>query len=123
MNNHGQFLIYDALLALLILLIFCIGVVYVVNQDLVVGDVSSSDNLLDLLSGTDVYGKSLLLSLSDGDEGSVGLANDILMGYDFSLRDLTLNRTLLENVSGNYRTCISSKKVVNGHFYELRVYS
>ena len=123
MNSNGQFLIYDALLALLILLVVCIGVMYVVNQDVFVGDVSVSDDLLSLLSGTDVYGKSLLLSLSEGDGESVGLASDILLGYNYSLNDLSLNKTLLENVSGGYHSCCSSKRVVKGHFYELIVYS
>lgn len=123
MNDCGQFLLYDALLACFFVLIVVLAMLFVVGQGVFVySDVDVAGDSLDLLSGMSVHGVPLLSALSVSDESAVSAACDVLSGRSFVLRDLSLNRTLLYDLSGDFDNEFSSRRVVGGHVYELTVF-
>ena len=68
MNDCGQFLLYDALLACFFVLIVVLAMLFVVGQGVFVySDVDVAGDSLDLLSGMSVHGVPLLSALSVSD--------------------------------------------------------
>lgn len=123
MNSYGQFLLYDALLAFLILFIVLAGVVFVLGQE---DDTSVDSNpaldRLNLLASIDIHDMDLLVACSDGDLTARDVVYDVLSGDYFVLRDLTLNKVLVTKKSGDYDDAFSARKLVGGHEYELTLY-
>ena len=123
MNSNGQFLLYDALLAFLILFVVLGCVVFVVGQE---DDTSLDSNpaldRLALLSSVSLHDVNLLVACSNGDSTARDVVCDVLMEDSFVLKDLTLNRVLVNRSSGNHADAFSARKVVGGHEYELTLY-
>lgn len=123
MNSNGQFLLYDALLAFLILFIVLVGVAFVLNQE---DDTSLDSNValdrLSLLSSISLHDMNLLLALSENDLAAYDVVCDVLSDDSFVLKDLTLNKVLVNKKRGDYVDAFCARKVVGGHEYELTLY-
>lgn len=123
MNSYGQFLLYDALLAFLILLVVLVGMAFVLStEDDALPDSNVALDRLILLSSIDVHDTNLLLSLSANDSSARSVVCDVLAEDSFVIRDLTLNKTLINKKSGDYVDVFSARKVIGGHEYELMIY-
>lgn len=122
MNSSGQFLLYDAILAFLILFVVLLGVVFVLEGE---DDSSMESNpaleRLLLLSSIDFHGENLLSALGD-DSTARDVVRDVLSEESFVLRDLTSGNILLNEKSGGYVNAFSARKIVGGHEYELTLY-
>ncbi len=123
MDSYGQFLLYDALLAFIILFIVLAGVVFVLEGE---DDSSIESNPaldgLTLLSSISIHDTNLLLACSNDDLTARDVVCDVLEEDSFVLRDLTLNRVLVNKKSGDYAEVFSARKVVENHEYELTLY-
>ena len=122
MNSGGQFLLYDAILAFLILFVVLLGVVFVLEgeDDSSVESNPALDRLL-LLSSIDFHGENLLSALGD-DSAARDVVRDVLSGESFVLRDLTSGNVLVNGKSEGYVNAFSARKIVGGHEYELTLY-
>ena len=122
MNSGGQFLLYDAILAFLILFVVLLGVVFVLEgeDDSSMESNPALDRLL-LLSSIDFHGENLLSALGD-DSAARDVVRDVLSGESFVLRDLTSGIVLVNGKSGGYVNAFSARKIVGGHEYELTLY-
>ena len=122
MNSGGQFLLYDAILAFLILFVVLLGVVFVLEGE---DDSSMESNpaleRLLLLSSIDFHGENLLSALGD-DSAARDVVRDVLSEESFVLRDLTSGNVLVNGKSGGYVNASSARKIVGGHEYELTLY-
>lgn len=123
MNSNGQFLLYDALLAFLILFVVLACVVFVVGEE---DDTSLDSNpaldRLALLASVRLHDMNLLVACSKGDSTACEFVCDVLMEDSFVLKDLTLNKILVNKRGGDYVDAFSARKVVEGHEYELTLY-
>jgi hypothetical protein len=122
MNNNGQFLLYDAFLAFILILLVLIAMLYVFNQeeDNFPNYTKASDTL-DFLSSITVNDMNLLVALSNNNLEAKRIVEDTLNGENYLLKDLTENKTLSGNRSQSDAIC--SRKIVDGHEYELLLYS
>ena len=122
MNSGGQFLLYDAILAFLILFVVLLGVVFVLEgeDDSSVESNPALDRLL-LLSSIDFHGENLLSALGD-DSAARDVVRDVLSEESFVLRDLTSGNVLVNGKSEGYVNAFSARKIVGGHEYELTLY-
>ena len=122
MNSGGQFLLYDAILAFLILFVVLLGVVFVLEgeDDSSMESNPALDRLL-LLSSIDFHGENLLSALGD-DSAARDVVRDVLSGESFVLRDLTSGNVLVNGKSEGYVNAFSARKIVGGHEYELTLY-
>lgn len=122
MNSGGQFLLYDAILAFLILFVVLLGVVFVLEgeDDSSMESNPALDRLL-LLSSIDFHGENLLSALGD-DSAARDVVRDVLSEESFVLRDLTSGNVLVNGKSEGYVNAFSARKIVGGHEYELTLY-
>lgn len=120
MNENGQFLLYDALLSLLLIFIVIIAMFYVLNQeeDFMPNNNEVTDRL-NILSSYSVNGKNILLKVEENDSISKKTVTDILSDKEYILDDLTTNQTILSNYSTNHKNRISAKKVIEEHEFRL----
>ena len=122
MENNGQFLLYDALLTLVIVLIFLAGILMVLStMDNTLEDSNEALDRLSLLAGMEIHSNNLLLELSWDDEEARALVLEVLSDDSFTLKDLTNNRLLLEKNPHGTRN-VSARKIVGGHEFELILY-
>lgn len=137
MNEKGQFLLYDMILALIIIFIILVSCTYIIEGQNSVFE--SEDNyknpneMLNILDSTLYEDKSILYSISEAtDTNNSILKNNSLIvaskiissngGYEYTLKDVTTQTTLLGN-STDKKIIYSSRKIVNNHIYELSYYS
>lgn len=119
MNEQGHVILYDALMALILIFIILICTIYVLNQD---SDVIMDNNVndkLDLLASTHIHGEKLLVLFSYDDSTAKQIVSEIFSNECYSLKDLTTNMSISSNSSKNYKSAVSSRKIVGGHEYEL----
>lgn len=132
MNNNGQFLLYDMLLAFIIILILLVSTTYLVEtsdvEKIKSDDYQQPRYLLDLLED-----EGLLRELSSSSDRNDDIkSNDTIekidyilstsCRHDYALSDETINKTLINHSSSNYRNVYSSSKMVNKHEYNLKLY-
>lgn len=124
MNEKGQFLLYDALLSLLLVFLVIIAMFYILNQeeDFQLDNNEVSDRL-NLISSYSLNDKNVLLKIEENDSTSKEMVEEILSDKDYVLYDLTLNQTVLSKHSNNYNNSISAKKVIGEHEFRLTFYS
>lgn len=123
MNENGQILLFDAIMALIILFIVLASIVYVTGQeDDYVSDYDSAQEALDLLASTRIGNESLLLALSDGDVTAKNVTRTVLSDYKYHLKDNTIGKTLAYEYADSYHRVISSVRVVDNHEYQLNLY-
>ena len=119
MNSNGQLLLYDALLAFLLIFVFLAAVIFVLGgMDDVFIDSNEALDDLELLSSVNVHGSDVLSALADGDVEAGRVVLDVLSGRSFVLRDVSSGRVLLEGGSGG-ATVVSARKIVGGREFEL----
>lgn len=120
MENNAQ-IVYDGIFALFILLIFLTGLFFIPFGD-IYGDSDSNVALerLELLSSLDFGDTSILLALGN-DSAAEDVVMDVLADESFVLRDLTLDRVLVERNSGGHGA-VTARKTVGGHEFELTVF-
>lgn len=132
MNEKGQFLLYDLIFAIIILLLVMVMVGYVLSSQTTVYE--SSNNYkkpldeLNVLDSTVFEDNTLLYNLAYSiDTNDTNLKNKTLtlitqllssVGYDYVFNDVTTNQTLLDTSSNN-RIVYSARKIVNSHVFEL----
>lgn len=123
MNENGQILLFDVIMALIILFIVLAAIVYVTSQeDDYVSDYDSAQEALDLLVSTKIGNESLLSALSDGDATAKNVTRTVLSDYKYYLKDNTIGETLVNETAGSYHRVISSVRVVDNHEYQLYLY-
>lgn len=123
MNENGQILLFDAIMALIILFIVLAAIVYVTSQeDDYVSDYDSAQEALDLLASTRIGNESLLSALSDGDDTAQNVTRTVLSDYKYHLKDNTIGKTLAYEYADSYHRVISSVRVVDNHEYQLNLY-
>ncbi len=123
MNENGQILLFDAIMALIILFVVLAAIVYVTGQeDDYVSDYDSAQEALDLLASTRIGNESLLLALSDGDATAKNVTRTVLSDYRYHLKDNTIGKTLAYEYADSYHRVISSVRVVDNHEYQLYLY-
>lgn len=123
MNSNGQLLLYDALLAFLLIFVFLAAVIFVIGgMDDVFIDSNEALDDLELLSSLNVHGSDVLSALADGDVEAGRVVLDVLSGRSFVLRDVSSGRVLLEGGSGG-ATVVSARKIVGGREFELILFS
>ena len=132
MNNNGQFLLYDMLLAFMILLLVLVSMTYLLETN-AFGKTNTEDYLeprylLDL-----VEDEGLLSELSNAqDKNDSADVNRTIYKIDrilsascengYSLNDESINTTLIDNSPNNYKEAYCRKKVINKHEYTLSTY-
>ena len=123
MNSNGQLLLYDALLAFLLIFVFLAAVIFVIGgMDDVFIDSNEALDDLELLSSVNVHGSDVLSALAAGDVEAGRVVLDVLSGRSFVLRDVSSGRVLLEGGSGG-ATVVSARKIVGGREFELILFS
>lgn len=123
MNSNGQFLLYDIFLAMIIVLVVVVGITFVLSQEDDYGiDYSSSGETLDLLASMKVHDRNLLLALSLGDDEAGRIVSEVMGSDAYTLRDLTLNKTLSLRRASSYDEVIAARRMVESHEYELAFY-
>lgn len=122
MENNGQFLLYDAILALIILFVFMAGILIVLSTtDNTMPDSNEALDKLTLLCEVQIHSDSLLTALRVDDDKARTIVLETLGDDSFTLKDLTEKRVLLEkNQGGTLKS--SARKIVGGHEFELILY-
>jgi hypothetical protein len=82
---------------------------------------TKASDTLDFLSSITVNDMNLLVALSNNNLEAKRIVEDTLNGENYLLKDLTENKTLSGNRSQSDAIC--SRKIVDGHEYELLLYS
>lgn len=122
MENNGQFLLYDAILALIILFVFMAGILIVLSTtDNTMPDSNEALDKLTLLCEVQIHSDSLLTALRADDDKARTIVLETLGDDSFTLKDLTEKRVLLEKNQGGTLTS-SARKIVGGHEFELILY-
>lgn len=132
MNEKGQFLLYDGVLAIIILFIIMIVCFNILEKESTVCELDNTYktpyevlNLLDTMPYND---ESILYSLTMIDDINTELESNLLnitehiisdnTRYEYILRDITTDKLLLKT-SDNKKIIYSGRKIVNGHVFEL----
>lgn len=123
MNEKGQLLLVDAILSIILLFIVIAAILYVVgDEEDTFNDYSIAQENINLLARMNVHGENLLLALSDGDSTANATAGQVLSPYSYTLKDLTLNKTVSQVYAEKYRDVFRARKVLENHEYELAIY-
>lgn len=137
MNEKGQFLLYDMILALIIIFIILVSCAYIMEGQYSVFETEDNyknpNEMLNILDSTLCGDKSILYALSEAEDTdnqvlknkSLSMALEILSsgdGYEYTLKDVTTQTILLGDASDKKRV-YTSRKIVNNHIYELSYYS
>lgn len=120
MNNKGQFLLYDALLALILVTILFSTIILITGYTPEYVDYTSTSQALNTLSDTNYSQENILKSWSNGNNETITTINQVLQD-EYQLKDLTNNKTLTKKKSNKNKT-ITSQKIIEGHKYELTYY-
>ena len=120
MNNKGQFLLYDALLALIIVTMLMTTIILITGYTPEYTDYKSTTQALNTLSATNYSQENILKSWSNGNNETINTINQVLQD-EYQLKDLSNNKTLTKKKS-NKNNSITSQKIIEGHKYELTYY-
>lgn len=132
MNNKGQFLLYDMLLAVIILLLVLVSTTYLLETNNI-AKTNTNENkqaryMLELVEDEGLLTK---LSLALDRNNSVEINNTIeKIDYilssgckdGYTLSDESTNKTLIDHFPNSYKDIRSSKKHVNNHTYVIKEY-
>lgn len=132
MNNNGQLLLYDMLLAFMILLLVLISTTYLLEtndyEKINTQDYMEARYLLELTEDEKLLTKlSTALDKNDGMqiEQTIEKIDHILSGSskdNYTLCDESINKTLINHSPTNYKNVYSGKKLINNHEYSLKIY-
>ena len=132
MNNKGQFLLYDMLLAMIIILIVLVSTTYLLETT----DIANSNTkdykepryMLELLEDEGLLTK-LSTALDKNDSLEINQTKEKIEHIlssgckdDYALSDESTNKSIINHSSNNYKETYSRKKVVDKHEYILMIY-
>jgi hypothetical protein len=132
MDNNGQFLLYDMLLAFIILLLVIVSATYLTETN----DISKTktdthiegEYLLELLEDEGLLTKlSTSLDRNDSIKTNKTLERiDCILStntkYKYSLTDETTNKTLIDHTPHNHKEVCCFRKMLNNHEFALTSY-
>ena len=132
MNNKGQFLLYDMLLAMIIILIVLVSTTYLLETT----DIANSNTkdykepryMLELLE-YEVLLTKLSTALDKNDSLEINQTKEKIehilssgCNGDYTLSDESTNKIIINHSSNSYKEIYSRKKVVDKHEYILMIY-
>ncbi|MBQ6443166.1 MAG: hypothetical protein IJJ11_00635 [Methanosphaera sp.] len=132
MNNKGQFLLYDMLLAMIIILIVLVSTTYLLETT----DIANSNTkdykepryMLELLEDEGLLTK-LSTALDKNDSLEINQTKEKIehilssgCNGDYTLSDESTNKIIINHSSNSYKEIYSRKKVVDKHEYILMIY-
>ena len=120
MNNQGQFLLYDALLALILVTIIASTIVLITGYTPEYTDYTSTSQALNTLSDINYSQQNILQAWTNGNNETITTINQVLRD-EYQLKDLTNNKTLKKKTTNKNKT-ITSQKIIEEHKYELTYY-
>lgn len=123
MNNKGQLLLCDIILAIFIIFIIVICMTYIIEEEDTPKSYSEAQDTINLLASTRVHDTNLLEALSEDDDTAKEVALSILSEKKYTLKDLTLNKTLSQIKSSSYHDVSTARKIVGSKEYELSIYT
>jgi hypothetical protein len=132
MDNNGQFLLYDMLLAFIILLLVIVSATYLTETN----DISKTktdthieeEYLLELLEDEGLLTKlSTSLDRNDSIKTNKTLERiDYILStntkHKYSLTDETTNKTLIDHTPHNHKEVCCFRKMLNNHEFALTSY-
>lgn len=121
MENKGQFLLYDALMATILILILVSCVLYMTQLAPEYTDYNSVTQTLETLSDTNYSNTNVLTAWSNNNNESISIIDSLMRMDNYRLKDLTTNKTLTRK-KDDKNNSISSQKIINEHVYELTYY-
>lgn len=132
MNNKGQFLLYDMLLAVILILLVLVSTTYILETSNIAktntNEHKDTRYILDLIENGGLLTK-LSLELDRNDSIHINktiekidyiLSSSCKGGY--TLSDESTNKTLINHLPNSYKDITSSKKHVNNHTYVIKEY-
>ena len=132
MNNKGQFLLYDMLLAMIIILIVLVSTTYLLETT----DIANSNTkdykepryMLELLEDEGLLTK-LSTAIDKNDSLEINQTKEKIehilssgCNGDYTLSDESTNKIIINHSSNSYKEIYSRKKVVDKHEYILMIY-
>lgn len=137
MNNKGYILIYDAIIAIILLIIIITATLYMLEEHRIVfedeDNYKKPEKMLITLSDTEYENGSLLSVLSyELDSGvnvdfTLNRINDMINCYDkhysFSTTINNSTITLINNSSNSYKNIYSASYIQDNHTYTLKYYN
>ena len=132
MDNNGQFLLYDMLLAFIILLLVIVSATYLTETN-DIGKTKTDTHiegeyLLELLEDEGLLTKlSTSLDRNDSIKTNKTLERiDYILStntkYKYSLTDETTNKTLIDHTPHNHKEVCCFRKMLNNHEFALTSY-
>lgn len=113
-------MLYDAIISLFIISMVIITMFYVINQE---EDYSQDDtevlNRLNLISSVIEERNNAI----ENENITYDVINEILSDKNYTLNDLTINRTIITNYHSEYKNSVSAKKIIGEHEFELIFYN
>jgi len=133
MNNKGQFLLYDMLLAVIIILLVLVSTTYLLETNSIAKtDTNRHKDSRYLLNLIEDEGLLTKLSLALDRNDSIQI-NKTIEKIDYilsssckgecALSDENTNQILINHAPKNYKDITSSKKHVNNHTYVIKEYN
>lgn len=132
MNEQGQLLSYDAILALTILFTIIIMTSYILEENVGTSYDYNYEKPLNTLEILDETDENLLLTLSysleKNDTEKINRTLDkikVILDAEYlnyTFKENNHNQTLLESNNINTKQVYSSRKIVNEHIFELDYY-
>lgn len=132
MNEQGQLLSYDAILALTILFTIIIMTSYILEENVGTSYDYNYEKPLNTLEILDESDENLLLTLSysleKNDTEKINRTLDkikVILDAEYlnyTFKENNHNQTLLESNNINTKQVYSSRKIVNEHIFELDYY-
>lgn len=129
MNNRGQFLVYDILLAAIILLLALAATTYLlenINTPINENQYKESTYILNTIEDQHLL-KRLSIALDNNNTEEVIILTEKIeyllnnSEYNYTLTDESINKTLI-NHNHTHKEEYSSRKIVNNHTYTLKIY-
>lgn len=96
---------------------------YVIEEEDTPKSYSEAQDTINLLASTRVHDTNLLEALSEDDDTAKEVALSILSEKKYTLKDLTLNKTLSQIKSSSYHDVSTARKIVGSKEYELSIYT
>jgi len=119
MNTKGQILLYDVLLAIILVVMVMLTITYVLEDNtqttISIEKYEKPQQMLNLLENRH-YLTEITQNQSQLDK------IDQILGENYTLTDTTTDDVLIDEKPLKYRNIYGGHKIVNGHDFELRYF-
>ena len=119
MNTKGQILLYDVLLAIILVLTVMIAITYILEDNtqttISIEKYENPQKMLNL-----VENRHYLTEITQNQSQLEKI--DQILGENYTLTDTTTNDVLIDKKPLKYKNIYSGHKLVNGHDFELKYY-